>query len=143
MAINIKPVASIVAKYVQNAGAAGQSYKDGVNNPKQDWATATGAADQTWASGVQAAVGNGSFKKGVTAAGSQKWQSRANTVGALRYPQGIQAGQQNYQTKITNVLNVLQGLNLPPRFPKGDPGNINRVAAVDTALRQAKLNGQL
>lgn len=139
MAINIKPLASIVTKYVQRASAAGQAYIDGVNNPKQDWAQSTAASAQSWAAGVQAAITDGRFVNGVNSAGDAKWAQKSTSIGAQRYPSGVTAGQQAYSTGIQPFLQALSALNLPPRGPKGDPANTNRVTAVDTALRNLKL----
>lgn len=139
MAINIKPLATIVTKYVQRASGAGQAYIDGVNNPKQDWAQSTAASAQSWASGVQQAITDGRFVNGVNSAGDAKWSTRSTTIGATRYPSGITAGQTLYQQGIQPFLQTLSTLNLPPRGPKGDPANINRVTAVNTALRNLKL----
>lgn len=139
MAIAIKPLSTIVTKYVQRASAAGQAYVDGINNPKQDWAQTTAASANSWASGVQSAVTDGRFAKGVTAAGDSKWSSQSINVGAARYPGGVTAGQNRYSTGIQPFLTALSNLTLPPRGPKGDPSNLNRVSAVDTALRTLKL----
>lgn len=141
MAIQIKSADVISKKYAARGAAAGADYAAGVQSPRQDWATATGAAAQTYAAGVQAAIGNGSFLKGVTAAGTPKWQRKASGVGAQRFGPGVQAAQGDYATGVTPYLDVLRNLTLPPRSPKGDPGNIARVAAVAQALRQKKLQG--
>lgn len=140
MAINIKPLATIVTKYVQRASAAGQAYTDGVSNPRQPYAAATIASAQSWATGVQQAVTDGRFAKGVAASGDAYWQSQSKTIGAQRYPGGITAGQNNYSTGIAPVLQVLANLTLPARMPKGDPANLQRVSVVDVALRNYALN---
>jgi len=142
MAINIKPLSTIVAKYVANASVAGPAYTAGIASPKQPWAAATAASATTWAAGVQQAITNGSFVDGVNNAGDAKWSQRASTVGAQRYPSGITAGQAAYQTGIQPYLQTLASLTLPPRAPKGDPSNLNRVSAVDTALHNLKLQNQ-
>lgn len=139
MAINIKPLATIVTKYVQRASGAGQAYTDGINNPKRDWAASTAASATSWAAGVQGAITDGRFVSGVNNAGDAKWATKATTVGATRYPGGITAGQGAYQAGIQPFLQALSTLTLPPRGPKGDPANINRVTAVNTALRNLKL----
>lgn len=138
-AINIKPLATIVAKYVQRASAAGQAYTDGINNPRQDYVAATVASANSWSAGVQQAINDGRFVKGVQVKGAAKWQQRSSTVGAQRYPGGISAGQNAYSTGIQPFLQALSTLNLPPRQPKGDPANLQRVAAVTTALRTLSL----
>jgi len=140
-AINIKSADVVAKKYATRGAAAGPDYAAGVANPRQDWAGATSASSQTWAAGVNAAVANGSFQKGVNAAGTAKWQRKASGVGATRYGPGVQAAQGDYQNGVAPYLQVLAGLNLPPRAPKGDPSNIQRVATIATALRQKKLQG--
>jgi len=140
-AINIKSPDVVAKKYASRGAAAGADYAAGVQNPRQDWQAATDASANTWAAGVQQAVANGSFVKGVNKAGTQKWQRKAAGVGATRFGPGVQAAQGDYQNGVTPYLQVLAGLTLPPRNPKGDPGNIARVAAIAAALRQKKLSG--
>lgn len=141
MAIKIKSGAAIAAKFATKAGAAGKDYADGVASPRRDYATATAAAADTYASGVQQAITAGSFEKGVAKAGTAKWQRKAAGIGAQRFPQGAQAAQGDYQTAVQPFLDTIAGIDLPPRGPKGDPGNINRVAQVANALRARKLQG--
>jgi hypothetical protein len=78
------------------------------------------------------------FQKGVSAAGTSKWQSNAVNKGASRYTQGVSGASAAYTAGMTPVLQVLAGITLPARMPKGDPSNINRVSAIDTALRTWK-----
>ena len=141
MAIKVKDAATVAAKYATNAGGAGASYSSGVQNPKTDWAQATAASADAYSSGVQKAISNGRFAKGVAKTGTSGWQAKATSVGASRYTQGVQAGKGNYQTGIAPVLQAIANVTLPPRLPKGDPGNLQRVSAVTTALRSMKVNG--
>lgn len=139
--MNVKSPDVISKKYATNGGSAGPAYQSGVSSTQNDWATNTGAAAQSYQQGVQAAIGNGSFQKGVAKAGTDKWKRKASGVGAARYPQGVAAAQGDYQAGITPYLQVLTNLTLPPRGPKGDPGNINRVNVIDQQLRAKKLSG--
>jgi hypothetical protein len=136
--ITIKPIDQIVKKWQTNAGAAGANYVYGVQNPRRPQAATAVAAAQSWATGVQQAVTNGSYAKGV-AAGATKYMTNATGKGAQRYPTGITAGVGDFQNGIQPYLNILSNLQLPARLPTGDPGNIQRVSTVDAALRAAKL----
>lgn len=136
--LQVKSADVVAAKWAQRAGAASQAYAAGVNGTTKDWAADTAAAAGAWSAGVQAAAANGSFAKGVNSAGTAKWKAKAANVGASRYSPGVAAAQPYYQQGITGVLQVLSALNLPARGPKGDPGNLNRVAAVTAALRKYK-----
>jgi hypothetical protein len=136
--MQVKDAATVAAKWAQRAGAAGQAYTSGVTTTQKDWATDTAAAASSWAQGVTTAATNGTFASGVQKAGTAKWKTKASTVGAQRYPTGVAAAQPFYQTGITPVLQTLASLTLPPRGPKGDPSNLNRVSVIDTALRKLK-----
>ena len=136
--MQVKSADAVATKWATRAGAAGADYSAGVQNTTKDWAQDTAAAATAWATGVQQAAGNGSFAKGVNAAGTAKWKTKALATGAQRYPQGVAAAKTFYQTGIGPVLQTLQGINLPARGPKGDPGNIARVTAITTALRKLK-----
>jgi hypothetical protein len=136
--IQIKPIDQIVKKWTTNAGSAGANYVYGIQNPRRPQAATAAAAAQSWATGVQQAVTNGTYAKNVAAA-SDKYMRNATGKGAQRYPTGITAGSSDFQTGLQPYLTILSNLQLPARLPTGDPGNIQRVSAVDTALRAAKL----
>ena len=75
----------IAEKYGRRVAGAGQDYASGVQSPSRDWASATAAAEPRWKASLQEAMSSGAFARGVSAAGSAKWQERAATVGAQRY----------------------------------------------------------
>lgn len=139
--MNIKSVDVIAKKYANRGGAAGSDYSDGVKSPREDWATKTAAAATTYAAGVQAAIGNRSFEKGVAAAGTEKWSRKATGVGSQRYASGVQAAAPDFAKGVGKYLDVLRNITLPPRAPKGDPANNQRSLIVQQALRAAKVNG--
>src|SRR5262249_33941187 len=119
MAIQLKDPNTIAAKWSKRASAAGADYTAGVNNPRLDQAPAGAAAAPVWAQAVADAASRDAFRKGVTAAGSTKWQSAAATIGAQRYPQGVTAGTAAYAAGEAPYLTALANLNLPPRGVKG------------------------
>lgn len=137
--MQVKSLDVITSKFTARAAAAGQAYTQGVSNPKRPWAATTAASTANWSAGVQTAITNGAFAKGVNAAGDAKWQTNSAGKGAQRYPQGVQAAGPAYQAGFSKYVSVLSGLTLPPRMPKGDPGNLQRSAVVANALRAAKV----
>ena len=70
-----------------------------------------------------------------------KFQTRASTVGAQRFPQGVAGAGDAWATATQPFLNTIAALNLPPRQPKGSAANYQRVQAVGDALRAKKLQG--
>lgn len=137
----IKSVDSIAKKYASRGGAAGADYKDGVEQTTNDWASNTAAQADTYAAGVQAAIGRDAFRKGVSKAGTDKWKRKAAGVGSQRFASGVQAAQGDYAAGVNPYLEVLKNLSLPKKLPKGDPANGQRSAIVQAALHQKKVSG--
>jgi hypothetical protein len=134
----IKSLGSISDKWNRRASSAGQEYTEGVGSPRRSWSGATKAAEGNYEQGIQSAIGRKAFGKGVEAAGDAKWKDRSETLGSGRFASGVAASQDQYTKGFAPYFQVLSGLNLPPRGAKGSPANLQRVAAVATALRNAK-----
>ncbi len=139
MPINIKPTDQIAAKFAARAAAAGADYKSGVLAPKAPQADSAIAAAGVWAQAIADAAARGAFAAGLQRSGNEKWQRKASTVGAARYPQGVQAAAPDYSAGVAKFFDVLRNLTLPPRNIKGQ--NMARVQAVVDALRKAKQGG--
>lgn len=135
MPIRIKDAGALAKKFVQRASAAAGDYKDGVSAAGADWETNTKMAEDNFAAGVQQAITDKRFGKGVAAAGAAKFVNRASTLGAQRFPSGVAAAEQAWSQNTQPFLQTLGSLSLPPRGPKGDPRNMARSNAVAAALR--------
>jgi len=142
MAVSVKSAAASAQKFVTNAQAAGPAYTSGVQGAGDKWATNTAASAQAWQQGVAQAASDGRFAAGVDPASKAKYQTRASTVGAQRYPQGVAGSAQAWQTNTTPYLNTIANLTLPARQPKGSAANYQRVMAVGNALRAQKLGAK-
>lgn len=136
MAINVKSITTVAAKWKTNASGAAAAYAAGAANPKQPWAATTAAAADTWSQAVAAAAANGSFANGVNNAGDAKWANGVTTLGQTRYPQGVNAAQAKYQAGEAPYLTALSQINLPARGVKGS--NAARVQAVVDAMMATK-----
>ena len=139
MPLNVKDAQSSAAKFVARAQAAGAAYTSGVQGAGDTWQQHTASAGDAFAAGVNAAISSGRFAKGVNRAGAAKYVAVAAGKGAQRYPQGVAAAGPAWQSGVAPYLQMMSGLTLPPRMPRGDPGNLQRVAAVANANRALKL----
>lgn len=137
--MRIKDTATLGKKFVQRAAAAAPDYKTGVEAAGQDWQANTERSGDNYAAGVQQAIGDGRFVKGVQAAGAGKFVARASTLGAQRFPQGVGAAEGEWNRGTQPYLDALKSMELPPRRPKGDPGNQARAQAVAMRLRALKV----
>lgn len=138
---NIKALDRINAKWQRVTAAAGAEYEEGVRNPSADWKTETLKQNAAYKAGVQKSISLDSFAKGVEHAGTAKWQKNAIEKGPARFAQGVSLAVDAYSTGFAPYRQVISSLTLPPRGPKGDTSNINRVAVVAKALHDKKLAG--
>jgi hypothetical protein len=140
MPIRIKPAAASQAKYVQNTGSAAQSYKDGISNPRRDWQASASAAEGTYEQGVQQAIANKSYAKGITPDASAKQKNNALTLGAQRYPQGTSNAAPVWAKNTQPVLDAMANVPDQPRGPKMSQQNFDRQHAFAAAAHSAKKN---
>jgi hypothetical protein len=140
MPIRIKPASASQQKYINNTGNAGQSYQDGINNPRRDWLAATTAAEGTWATSVQAAITSGSFGKGITNDAQAKQKANAIALGVGRYPVGTKNAAPNWVKFTQPVLDAMAAVPDLPRGPKLSQQNFDKQHAYAVAAASAKKN---
>lgn len=137
--MNIKSLEAIAGKYTSVTPGRASFYAEGVQSPKADWETMTKAAAGNWATGVQAAIGKQMFSKGVTAAGTGKWQRKAMSVGVDRWGAGVSAAGDDYKNGFSKYHGVLSSLKTTARKETGNPSNYQIVAQIGDALHKAKV----
>jgi hypothetical protein len=138
---SIKALDKIASKWSTVTPQRAAEYSEGVQNPKADWAAETLKGSANYVKGIQAAIANKSFDKGVSKAGTDLWKKKTLEKGPLRWQQGVSISASDYQAGFSKYHAALSSLQLPPRGPKGDPGNINRVALVAKTLHDLKVKG--
>lgn len=138
-AIRIKDTASLAKKFVARAGQAQGDYTEGVKAAGADWEAGAKAGEDNYKIGVAQAASDGRYGRGIANAGSGKYVARASTLGAQRYPSGVGAAEGDWSRGAAPYLDALKSIDLPPRRPKGDPGNMARSQAVAAKLRAMKV----
>lgn len=98
----------IAAKFQRRIQGATQDYQEGVQNPSRDWAEATQAGQKRWEAGLQQAMAEGKFARGVRAAGSAKWQQNAASKGAQRFSASAQDAAASYRQKAGQVMEAAE-----------------------------------
>ena len=135
----IKSLSAIRDKWTRVTPMRTEDYKLGVQSPKRDWEQETLAAADNWKAGVDAAQAKGLFSKGVTKAGSKKWQRKSLDVGPGRFAEGVYKGGDDYASGFAPYREAIARVELPPKFPRRDPRNLERVRRVVEALIQEKV----
>lgn len=134
----IAGLGDVAAKWARVTPQRSEDYRMGVTSPRKDWGRSTLAAADAWKSGIQAAIAAGSFSKGVTAAGTGGWQSGAVTKGVERWGPGVAIAEDKYQAGFAPYHRAIEQVQLPPRYARRDPRNLERVKAIVDALKRVK-----
>lgn len=135
----VKSLDRISSKWARVASVSQEEYEEGVRNPRRSWADATKEAELAYEQGIQQAIQKKAFGKGVTKAGDVKWSERTLSKGPTRWSEGIRLSTNAYEEGFAPYREVIMRVTLPPRGPKGDPKNIQRVGAIAKALHDEKL----
>ena len=136
--MDVKPIEVITERYGQASGMADR-YSQGVETTTKNWQAETLKAEASWKQGTAEAAAKGLFRKGVSRVTNEEWRSKSIDLGAGRYGPGIEAGKEKYAREVAPFLNVLKGITLKPRGPRGAAQNYERVRQIGTALHAARL----
>lgn len=137
--MEIKPLKDIAAKWVRVTPGRIADYSLGIKNPKRDWEDETIASKENWKAGIDAAAAKDLFAKGVTFAGTKKWQEKALKKGPGRFAEGVYLAGPDFESGFARFHAALERADLGPKFPRRDPRNIERVKRVVEALVSEKM----
>ena len=135
----IKSLSEIREKWTRVTPQRTRDYELGIDNPRRDWAESTEDATDRWKSGIDNAAQKGLFAKGVSQAGTKKWQENAKKKGPGRFAEGVYIAGPDYEKGFAPYREAISRVDLGPRFPRRDPRNIERVKKVVDALVEEKL----
>ena len=135
----IKSLSAIREKWTRVTPQRTEDYKLGIEHPRRDWEAETVAAKDNWKAGIDAAATKGLFEKGVTRAGSKKWQEKALAKGPGRFAEGVYIAGGDYEKGFAPYREAISRVDLGPKFPRRDPRNLDRVKKVVAALVAEKL----
>lgn len=139
MALEVKDAAASAAKFARNAQGATADYVSGAQARAGKFAANSVAGVDNWQQAVTAAGVKERLRRALQKAGAAKFSEGVATKGQVRYGPGVQAGLGDYQTNVAPFLQRLASLTLPPRRPRGDPGNYARSQAVGQALNAQRI----
>lgn len=141
MAIKIASAPEIAKKWAQVTPARDKVWESEIQRMSDaDWADPTLAAEPVYEAGVTAAMAEGLYGKGV-AKDPGKMRRKALAVGKARYGPGVRAAEADQAKGFAPYREVIAGLTLSPRGPRGAPGNYDRVREVGEPLHDKRVAG--
>ncbi len=135
----IKSTAAIQEKWTRVTPQRTEDYTLGVKSPKRDWAKAASDAKESHKAAMVQAASTDAYAKGINKAGTAKWQSKAIAKGPSRFAEGVVLAGGDYGTGFAPYADVIKATTIPPRYPRGDLRNLERVKTISQALRKKKV----
>jgi len=141
--VKIKDITAIAKKFVDVTPGRAPYYESGVRAPDEDWATKSKGAEPAYEGGVQGAISKKLYGKGVTKAGTPKWQEKTIKKGVEdgRFRAGVTGAEADFSAGFAPYQAELARLILPAKGPRGDPRNVQRVEAIRKALYEKRVGG--
>lgn len=141
MALKIKSASAIAKKWADVTPARSRQWEDEIKATSTDeYAAPAIAAAPIWEQAVMEAAARDGYAKGV-ADKAEKWKRKALAVGTARFGPGVRAAESDQAAGFAPYREVIAGLTLPPRGPRGAPGNYERVREVGEALHNKRVGG--
>lgn len=141
MALKIKSAAASAKKWAEVTPARSRQWEDEIKATSTDeYAAPAIAAAPIWEQAVMEAAARDGYAKGV-AENAEKWKRKALAVGTQRFGPGVRAAESDQAAGFAPYREVIAGLTLPPRGPRGAPGNYERVREVGEALHAKRVGG--
>lgn len=139
MPIDIPPIAEIAEKWERVTPGRAADYTHGVQNPRRSWMDATLEQIDVWIEAITQAIADGRWQRGVRDAGDRKWQANTLAKGPTRWVHGIRLARGVYRDRFQPYRDEIASIDLPPRGPRGDERNYERVAIIGRRLHALKL----
>lgn len=139
MAIETKTIGEAQKKWGEVTPGRASEYVAQTVARAAKWESNTLAAVPVWHQSLQAANIQARMSTALRRAGAAKFGRKVREVGQTRFGSGVTAALADYAERFAPYLQIIQGLNLPSRGPRGDPRNYNRVNAVGDALYRARI----
>jgi len=137
--VEVPPIEEVVKDWESGARARASKYAERAKAKARKWFEETKAAEKRWAEAIQDAIRRGAFLAGVEEAGEAKYKDGIDKKGESRYPTGIAAATDIYKKAMKEVLDIIAGVELSERGPRGDPRNYERVKAIGEALHNWRI----
>lgn len=141
MALKIKSATAIAKKWADVTPARSRQWEEEIRaTATEEYAGPAVAAAPIWEQAVIEAAARGAYAKGV-AENAEKWKRKALAVGAQRFGPGVRAAEADQAAGFAPYREIIAGLTLSPRGPRGSPGNYERVREIGEALHRARTGG--
>lgn len=137
--ISVKSAEQVAQKWKDVTPTRAGYYEAAAPEAGDEWEKNTIAAGATYKASLAVAGIEKRFVGGVKRAGAEKFARKVRDVGVSRYSPGVEAAMEDMKKGISPYIDLLNGMSIPDRGPRGSPGNYAIVQKVGEALHKKRL----
>lgn len=135
----VPSAADIAKKWTEVTPARATYYEAETPKAADIWEANTKAAKGTYKAGISVARIAERFEGGVSRAGAAKFRRKVEAVGIDRFGPGVAAAEVDMKDGVGPYRDVLDGLDVPDRRPRGDPANLKIVEKIFKELHAKRM----
>lgn len=137
--ITVKSASEIANKWADVTPMRASYYEAEAPAAAEEWEANTVAAGGTYKAGISVAGIEKRYVGGAKRAGAAKFRRKVVDVGVSRYSPGVTAAKADMEAGVAPFRDVLDGLEIPDRGPRGSPGNYEIGKKIGDALHKKRL----
>jgi len=113
-------------------------YAQGVEGKGDEWQRGAAGSVANYAAGIQKALAEKAFERGVQRASANRYNEGVRTKGVNNWPSGMQLAESRYVEGVQPFTGLWDQTLPTPRGPKGSPNNLKRMSENVARFQQAK-----
>jgi len=137
--LSIGSATDIAKKWVDVTPGRASYYEAGVKVAGPAWESGALGAGSNYKLAMSAADIGKRFLGGIKKAGAAKYQNKASTLGVERFPTGVRAAESDFDVGFSPYRDVIDGMEVPDRKPRGDLSNYKIGEKIGDALFKKRI----
>lgn len=137
--LKIAATGTITDKWVDVTPGRAGYYESAVKVAGADWESGAVLSQSNYKAAISAPDIAKRFVGGIKNAGAAKYERKAGTLGKDRFGPGVSAAKEDFNTGFAPYRDVIEGLEVPDRKPRGDPSNYEIGKKVGDALFKKRI----
>ena len=135
-----KSAAQIAAKWARVTPERTADYEEGVRNPRKDWEKNSIDAEDRYQAGLKESFTRNARPKGIKQVGTAGQMAATIEKGIPRWPEGVRVAEGKMASGMEFVVRAIESVKERPKYPKGDPRNLEIVKDITQAIHKAKIS---
>ncbi len=134
-----KSAAAIAAKFIRVTPDRVQEYEDGVRNPRRDWQKNAIDSEDNYQAALKASFTRNARVKGIQRVGTAGQMAATIEKGIPLWPERIRMAEEAMRNGMEWVVRAIESVKERPKYPKGDPRNLEIVKDLTQAIHKARI----